>query len=222
MPDDEPPPPSPNVSLHSHFDRELSSLTRKRATHKSRITFALNKIDVHNKDRLQISLEVIEENLNKIQAIDEQISSLYSSDETRFDNVHAELESQTEYRLNVSVKISQLRGMLQVPAIAPPIPSHENQNSHANFDLKLPVLSCGTFSGEGSNSNEFHTFITSFNNIIGNRTNINNSTKLTYLKTYLRGYALKIIQHLQINDGKYRIKGILTLDITPKTVIFHI
>ena len=40
---------------------------------------------------------------------------------------------------------------------------------------------------------------------MGYRSNLSDSTKLTYLKTYLRGYALKIVQHLHVTNGNYLI-----------------
>ena len=56
-----------------------------------------------------------------------------------------------------------------------------------------------------TNVNEYYSFITEFNNVIGLRLNLSEATKLTYLKNYLGGYALKLIQHLQITDGNYRV-----------------
>ena len=50
---------------------------------------------------------------------------------------------------------------------------------------------------------EYNTFLIEFNNIVGFRSGSSNSTKFTYLKTYLKGYALKVINHLQVNDVNY-------------------
>ena len=38
-----------------------------------------------------------------------------------------------------------------------------------------------------------------------NRVNLAKSTKLTYLLRYLKGYAYKIVQHLQITDDNYDV-----------------
>ena len=70
--------------------------------------------------------------------------------------------------------------------------------------LKLPELKCPVFDGEGATQLQYHAFITSFNNIVGCRKNITDSIKLTYLKSYLSGYAAKVVQHLQVNDENYR------------------
>jgi len=67
----------------------------------------------------------------------------------------------------------------------------------------LPDIKCDSFSGEGVSNLEFHSFISQFDNIIGLRTNLTNSIKFTYLRSYLRGYALKLVQHLQITDQNY-------------------
>jgi hypothetical protein len=37
------------------------------------------------------------------------------------------------------------------------------------------------------------------------RKNLSDSAKLAYLQSYLKGYALKIIKHLPINDDNYPI-----------------
>ena len=56
------------------------------------------------------------------------------------------------------------------------------------------------FSGEGTAQLDYHLFSTSFNDVVGNRSNISNAVKLNYLKSYLKGYASKIINHLAIQD----------------------
>ena len=66
----------------------------------------------------------------------------------------------------------------------------------------MPELKCSSFSGEGSSNLEFHAFITQFNSVIGQR-KLTNVAKLTYLKSYLKGYASKLIQHLQLSDSNY-------------------
>ena len=75
----------------------------------------------------------------------------------------------------------------------------------ADINLKLPDLKCDKFSGEGTNELQYHAFITKFNNVVGYRANLSDATKLTYLKTYLQGYAAKIVQHLQISNANYKI-----------------
>ena len=69
-----------------------------------------------------------------------------------------------------------------------------------NCELKLPNLICSSFSGEGTHNLEYSTFITQFNYIVELRTNLSDSTKFTYHKTYLKDYALKVVQHLLVND----------------------
>ena len=44
-----------------------------------------------------------------------------------------------------------------------------------------------------------------FNNVIGLRNDITAATKFTYLKSYLRCYAAKLIQHLQVTEDNYVI-----------------
>ena len=74
-----------------------------------------------------------------------------------------------------------------------------------NCELKFPNLTCSIFCGEGSSSIEYFSFLTQFNNIVGLRTYLGNGTKFTCLKTCLRGYALKVVQHLQVTDENYLV-----------------
>ena len=71
--------------------------------------------------------------------------------------------------------------------------------------MKLPQLRIDSFNGEAVDHLKFHTFITQFNNAIGNRPNLSLSAKLTYLKGYLSGYAGKLVEHLSDNDANYAV-----------------
>ena len=44
-----------------------------------------------------------------------------------------------------------------------------------------------------------------FNNVIGSRKNLSDSTKQTYLNGYLRDYALKVVKHITISDSNYHL-----------------
>ena len=187
---------------------KLKLLIRQRATIKSKVTVAKRNLDA---DASAVSLkaikEVLEDYLVLIKDYDNQINELYFSItlnenlETQFE---AEIAGQTTYNIEVTKQISTLAGSL-VNASVNKVQSAETANGAgcSEFKLKLPDLVCDHFNGEGTTNLEYHTFISQFNNIIGNRVNLNNSTKLTYLKTYLKGYALKLVQNLQILDENY-------------------
>ena len=52
---------------------------------------------------------------------------------------------------------------------------------------------------------EFKNFLTQFSNCIDACCTLSNANKLTYLRSYLSGYALKIITHLSVTDDNYDV-----------------
>jgi len=178
-------------------------LVRRRATVKAKITnhFALMSAD-DSEVNISNCKMIIEQFLKEIKDFDYQINDLWDdfSEDDIPDELSSELNKQSNYLIEVRNKLSQY---------SQTIPSNKsvsaNNNSVSDCKLKLPDLKCGTFSGEGASHMEFHTFISQFNNVIGLRTNLTDATKLTYLRSYLKGYAFKLVQHLQIVDSNYDI-----------------
>ena len=52
---------------------------------------------------------------------------------------------------------------------------------------------------------EFENFVTQFSNCIDACGTLSSANKLTYLRSYLSGYALKIITHLSVTDDNYDV-----------------
>lgn len=172
----------------------VSELIKKRAACKRRITSLFTK---KASDASAVDTNVMKDMINnflaEINDFDIKVNALLSElEESEYND---EIEKQTLYLAEIKTKLSAL-----VPAAEP-----NSSIASLNFDLKLPDLKCDYFSGETSSSLEYHTFISQFNNCIGFRSNLSNSIKLSYLKSYLKGYAFKIVQHLQINDQNYEI-----------------
>ena len=109
-----------------------------------------------------------------------------------------ELNSQTAYALNIETKLVELRTYIKINTEGRPV-------NTTVCETKLPNLQCVVFSGENTNSSDFVAFITQFKNVVGCRTNLSNSAKLTYLISYLKGYAFKVLKHLEINGDNYEI-----------------
>lgn len=109
-----------------------------------------------------------------------------------------EADKQSEYELDVRGKLEEMRK-------PEPVESKLSVKRSYYSDLKLPNLTCDTFSGEGTCHGEYFAFITKFNNVIGMRESLPPSVKFTYLKSFLKGYALKLIEHLSISDQNYEV-----------------
>lgn len=186
--------------MSEEFINSLRALVRKRASIKTKITVSLKQI---NEESDASTGRAVHHNVSKfykeVEIFDSQISELYLLYHKGDDPSEAhlkELSDQSIYALSISSHLDVLSRSDKTEAV----PSNTGAS---NFELKLPVLTCGVFSGEGSDSLEYFTFISNFNNVIGNRPKLDKTTKFTYLKTYLRGYALKVVQHLRITDANY-------------------
>ena len=181
---------------------EYKTLITKRAVLKRKITCTFNQItDDSSAFDYENGIKQVESHLCGISAIDDEITALICSVTVAEDfapSCATEFENQAKYHLSINSKLAKLKDYNASPIT--PVAA-----SVADLNLKLPDLKCDLFTGEGTNELEFHTFITQFNNVIGYRANLSDSTKLTYLKTYLRGYALKTIQHLQISNDNYKV-----------------
>ena len=140
--------------------------------------------------------------LTEIFEFDEEIISAYALlGETEELNVaiDLELESQADYAVLIKSRLSNL--ISDDPEDRGPtsnVPSASPMSTP-----RLPELKCDVFSGEGTNHMDYFNFLTKFNNIVGNHKNVSNSTKLTYLRSFLRGFAFKIVQHLSVTDSNY-------------------
>ena len=186
------------------FKENVSKLRKKRGTIKRKITMAINGMEDDSSPANVISCRnSVSQYLVQISNYDEGISELYDAlndepegGEEISDEYGTELDTQTEYTMQIGKFLASLT-----------IAQETKVNSSENSDckLKLPELKLDCFTGEGSNNLEFHSFITKFNNMVGLRTTLSNSTKLTYLKNYVKGYAYKLISHLQISDVNYQI-----------------
>jgi len=173
-------------------------IVKDRAVIKGKITsqFALMNSD-DSRVNIASCKSIIEKYLSKIEEYDSQIIELSEdfSDDDIPEDVSKEIEKQSSYVTDVHNKLSQY-----VDA-----DNKSDFQKSTNCKLKLPDLKCDTFSGEGTSLLEFHSFFSQFNNLVGLRTNLSDSTKLSYLRSYLRGYALKLVQHLQICDDNYSV-----------------
>ncbi|KAF0310722.1 hypothetical protein FJT64_001918 [Amphibalanus amphitrite] len=80
--------------------------------------------------------------------------------------------------------------------------------------LKMPL-----FFGTQDDVMSFNDFLKMFDDLIGNNSAYNQSAKLMYLKSYLRGNALDTIKHLSTEDKNYTIAKFLTEEYLDTDVI---
>ena len=195
--------PPRSYYYYYYYHSEYKVLVTKRAVLKRKITLTLKQVpDEDSAFDYENGFKLISSYLSDIKVVDNLISDIICSlcfDGSIPDSCETELEGQSKYLLDIESRLNQLRVAEDSEVSSAPA------NIVSDCNLRLPDLRCDYFSGEGSNELQFHSFLTQFNNVIGFRNNLSKSTKLTYLKTYLKGYALKTLQHLQITDSNYDV-----------------
>ena len=186
-------------------EAKIKVIVRKRASVKSKITrtFTLLEQD-RSLENFESSKISIQEYLVQIESLDCQITELYEAnidevtpDPTLSAAFGREIDGQAEYL------VATRRDLIRLTP--KPAPKPADETSVSDCKLKLPDLPCDAFDGEGKSNFEFHTFLSQFNNVVGFRKNLSSATKLTYLKSYLKGYAHKLVQNLTIIDGNYQV-----------------
>ena len=180
---------------------DRKALVIKRATYKRKITVLLNAIEDGSQD-YSANSKIIENCSIEIQNLDSRINEILYVDDFDEDDCE-ELDIQTEYLSSTYGKLHDLSNVNHSNSANVKPEVNREPKMASNCEIKLPNLECETFSGEGTSYLNYHSFKTSFNNIIGHRDNLSASAKLTYLKSYLRGYASKLIAHLQVNNSNY-------------------
>jgi len=188
--------------MSSQFPEPVKRLVRRRATYKAKVT---NQFTLLNEDSSSDNVingkVIIEGLLTLIQEVDTEICDLLSeqcSEEEIPGEVSVELGKQSQYITQTRNKLSSFSVSNSKPSITAPTPT-------ADCKIKLPEIRLDSFSGEGATQLEYHSFITQFNNLVASRTNLSDSTKLTYLKSHLKGYASKLLQHLQVSDANFTV-----------------
>ena len=70
----------------------------------------------------------------------------------------------------------------------------------------LPKIEIPRFSGETmSDTMNYYSFKSTFDDIVTNKKEISNSVKLVYLKNSFHGYSGKILQHLATNNDNFKV-----------------
>ena len=85
------------------------------------------------------------------------------------------------------------------------LPANRNRSLQPPMAVKIPKLECKIFDGTSKDKLEFKNFLTQFSNCIVACGTLPDANKLTYLRSYLSGYALKITSHLSVTDDNYDI-----------------
>ena len=195
------------------LEKDLETLVRRRAGFKSRVTISLNELQKVKDDDLTEELfdrrqSAIQVYLDKIEETNIEILEVYiihgvgDADQRKID----EIQDQVVYSDEVNDKLARVAKRLK-DKVKPPVPVLSNVSA-----VKLPQLKCDTFDGMSTDKLQFKNFLLQFNNCIDACGQLSDSSKLTYLRSYLSGFAFRVISHLSISDDNYK----LALDLLKK------
>lgn len=209
--------PEEKVKLLEEIKEEISSLKMTRGVVRRKVTLLLKPIISSPPEEVEpvlVSslLEEVTLRLEEIRQHDGEIeakichSKIMKHDKTI---LNEEIVSASNYHLQIQKVIQKIR-----PPQSVVVPRQSSSSSHSDEDavsraelkqilkeispkqeLKIPALKCSTFKGE-SDRFQFRSFILSFENTFGCRTDISSAAKLQYLKAHLSGFALRDIEHL--------------------------
>ena len=173
---------------------KMESLRRSRKGHKSHITVLRNKIpNVLQKNditELKGLCESLTKAIEKVENLDEQISSLITEDEA----ITQEITQAGEYNFSVRVDIHKLN-----EAITAALPS-TSYIPPKSVGVKLPKLNIKKFDGDFTQWNSFWDI---YEASVHRRTDIEGVEKFTYLKGLLEGDALKLVEGFNLEARYY-------------------
>lgn len=165
-------------------------------------------------------LEEVTLRLEEIRQLDGDIEAkICSSQLMKYDKtiLNEEIIAASEYHLQVQKIVNKVRPITQIEPRRSSSSTHSNEDAVSRAELthilknispkqeiKIPALKCNSFKGE-SDRFQFRSFILSFENTFGCRTDISSAAKLQYLKAHLGGFALRDVEHLSNVDENYLI-----------------
>uniref|UniRef100_A0A6P7GZ72 Uncharacterized protein LOC114348328 n=1 Tax=Diabrotica virgifera virgifera TaxID=50390 RepID=A0A6P7GZ72_DIAVI len=178
----------------------MDTLKKKRSTYKAQFTriekWYNANISCDDKHQLMSCIDILKENLVNYDSIQNEIELLDSAsdseDREEYENKCLDLKCTLQARVEALSQVS-----------SPPDPGHSSHNSRSHINIKLPNIHLNTFSG---NCIEYPSFINLFRALIINNSQLSsNAEKFFYLKSYLKGEALKLIDKLPVTDDNFVI-----------------
>ena len=139
--------------------------------------------------------------MQKVQKVDKSIIEIYDQgNESVEERKLSEITSQIEYNDSIRDELTLIERQIDVS-----LPANNNSPLQPPMAVKIPKLECKIFDGTSKDKLEFKNFLTQFSNCIDACGTLSNANKLTYLRSFFSGYALKITSHLSVTDDNYDV-----------------
>lgn len=204
---------------------EVKKLEKRRSTYTGFITrtetWVRNSAATASIQRLEVELESLERNYNKLSDTEFEIIDLTGDDTI----VGSRLETTT---LNVNELKAKLKEEIDRKRPQPTAQRNDgNLNQTSPFDFSsllqtpkcnLPKLSLPTF--DGRNAEEFLDFINSFDSMVHKNADVDDIDKFRYLQSCLKGEARQVISQMELTAANYKeAYGLLTKRYDNKALI---
>ena len=183
-------------------DSETKKLVKRRAYVKGLITQDIKKItsvedEQLNKPLLEELIHKIDVNLVIVEEFDASISEIAMDAE--LDSI---IETARDYHFEVQKTLAKLRlkldSLFGTERATPVIYSK-------TVDLPLPPIQISPFQNNASNPFAYFNFKKAFNNALAGMPNLTNAQKFVYLKGYLLGEALSVVENILVNDAGFEL-----------------
>ena len=112
-----------------------------------------------------------------------------------------EITNQSQYAIEIRDRLAVIAKCRHYEDNPPP-PTNVSSNKDS---VKLSRLECDKFDGESQDKMAFKNFLQQFHNCINVCGQLSDSSKLTYLRGYLKGYTFRVISHLSVSDDNYSV-----------------
>ena len=180
---------------------------RIRAGHKAHVTKMATRMEKSLKDydsSMEVDYLAYRDNLKRklviISKLDEEILETLDDDEA----IILEIETSETIQLDIQTKIIEIDRLLEKASLA----KKETKSDDKSIDItkklqamvKLPKIEIQKFSGDPK---DYRTFRDAFNVAIGDRHELSDVEKFTYLRSYVRGDAENSIKGLPAKGDNY-------------------
>ena len=182
----------------------VEKLVKKRAYRKGLVTKDFEYIDSLSDESLNIHL--LDQYIHKLEAnlviIEDHDASI--CEELSDSELESVLASSRSYHFDVQQNIAQLKlkkeRLLEPSKVEPPsVPSGKM------FKLPLPPIQLQPFQNNSENPFAFFNFKKAFVNVLAGMPNLTEAQKFIYLKGYLQGEALVLVENIPVTDNGFSL-----------------
>ena len=191
---------------------QTKALVRTRAVRKGLITQDFKLLDSLDENQFNVPLldqyiNAIESNLALVEECDTSICERMEEAATDAD-VEAALETTRVYYFSVLEKLAGLklkREELLKSKYSPSAPVADSNLQNKVVKLPLPPIQITAFENNLKNPFEYFNFKKTFCNALAGMPNLTNAQRFIYLKGYLLGDALKLVENIVVDDEGYEL-----------------